>query len=61
MTKINNEDVPSNETLHFRYRYHNIRPPCTAFPSIASDTCHHSYHKQSISFRPRHPILLCTI
>ena len=50
-----------NETLHFRYRYRNIRLPCTAAPSIASDTYHHSYHKRCTGSRPHYPILLCTI
>ena len=47
--------IRRNETLHFRYRYRNIRLPCTAAPSIPSDTYHHSYHKQSIGFRLHHP------
>ena len=47
--------IRRNETLHFRYRYRNTRLPCTAAPSIPSDTYHHSYHKQSIGFRLHHP------
>ena len=42
--------IRHNETLFFRYWCHNIFLPCTAAPSIASDTYHNSYHKRSISF-----------